>query len=93
MTVPQHLDAVAPHARQAHAASPPRRGRRFRASVAVVGAGQAGLVVARELLKEGHSVTVIEAGPGIGGTWVVSPQLEGDPLGLDRSKGRVHSSM
>jgi NADPH-dependent 2,4-dienoyl-CoA reductase/sulfur reductase-like enzyme len=76
----------------AAAPSPPPR--RCRASVAVVGAGQAGLVVARELLREGHGVTVFEAAPSIGGTWVVPPQTEADPLGRDRGAGgRVHSSM
>ncbi|KAI8462442.1 MAG: hypothetical protein J3K34DRAFT_462935 [Monoraphidium minutum] len=67
--------------------------RRFSAAVAVVGAGQAGLVVARELLKEGHRVTVFEAGPGVGGTWNVAPAPEADALGLDPARRRVHSSM
>jgi cation diffusion facilitator CzcD-associated flavoprotein CzcO len=66
---------------------------RYRASVAVVGAGQAGLVAARELLKQGHSVTVFESGPSVGGTWVVSPTLDSDPLALDPDRTRVHSSM
>ena len=35
--------------------------------VVVVGAGLAGLVAARELVSQGHSVTVIDKGRGIGG--------------------------
>ena len=35
-----------------------------------MGAGAAGLVVLRELLREGHTATVFEQEPRIGGTWV-----------------------
>jgi monoamine oxidase len=36
-------------------------------TVCVVGAGVSGLVPARELLREGHQVTVIEQRHGVGG--------------------------
>ena len=43
---------------------------------AVVGAGAAGLVAAKELLAEGHNVTVFEQGPVLGGTWVYTPESD-----------------
>ena len=52
-------------------------------SVAVVGSGAAGLVAARELEREGHAVTVYEAGAGVGGVWSYTEEAEDDPLGLD----------
>ncbi|KAK9830413.1 hypothetical protein WJX72_011637 [[Myrmecia] bisecta] len=63
-------------------------------SVAVIGGGAAGLVAARELLRESHCVTVFEQGPGLGGVWKYDPQTEqDDPLGLRPDRQRVHSSM
>jgi cation diffusion facilitator CzcD-associated flavoprotein CzcO len=59
--------------------------------VAVVGAGAAGLVAARELLRCGHEVTVFEQSGEIGGVWVYTPDAEDDPLG--RAGTRVHSSL
>ncbi|KAM0824248.1 hypothetical protein ACQ4PT_070334 [Festuca glaucescens] len=57
-------------------------------AVAVVGAGAAGLVAARELLREGHAVTVFERSDRVGGTWAYDPRPNGpDPLG---SGGAVH---
>ena len=50
---------------------------------AVVGAGAAGLVAARELLREGHRVQVLERGEGVGGVWAYTPLTEADPLGQD----------
>jgi len=64
--------------------------------VAVIGAGAAGLVVARELLREGHRVVVYEQDPGLGGVWRYDPEQEEDPLGVSeqrRVSGGVHSSM
>ncbi|MEW5305259.1 MAG: hypothetical protein WDW36_007814 [Sanguina aurantia] len=61
---------------------------------AVIGAGAAGLVAARELRAEGHRVTVFESGSGLGGVWRYDPRTESeDPLGQDPKRPRVHSSM
>ncbi|KAJ4713865.1 Flavin-containing monooxygenase [Melia azedarach] len=61
--------------------------------VAVIGSGAAGLVAARELRREGHSVVVYEKGDQIGGAWVYTPQIESDILGVDPNRVTVHSSM
>ncbi|KAF5446223.1 hypothetical protein F2P56_031865, partial [Juglans regia] len=61
--------------------------------VAVIGAGMAGLLAARELKREGHQVIVFEKSSRLGGTWVYDPRVETDPLGLDPSRKIVHSSM
>lgn len=52
-----------------------------RAAQAVIGAGAAGLAAIRELVREGHAVTAFEQGPGPGGVWVYTEQVEDDPLG------------
>ncbi|KAK9927507.1 hypothetical protein M0R45_024688 [Rubus argutus] len=62
-------------------------------NVAVIGAGAAGLVAARELWREGHKVVVFERGEQEGGTWVYTPKVESDPLGLDPDRTTVHSSL
>ncbi|CAI5457521.1 unnamed protein product [Closterium sp. Yama58-4] len=68
--------------------------RRRRLNVAVIGAGAAGLAAARELMREGHAVTVIEAGGEIGGVWAYDERIETeDLLGLDPNRQQVHSSM
>ncbi|KAL6174515.1 hypothetical protein ACLB2K_051161 [Fragaria x ananassa] len=61
--------------------------------VAVIGAGAAGLVAARELRREGHNVVILERGDQIGGTWVYPEEVESDLIGLDPDRTRVHSSM
>ncbi|KAL0550359.1 hypothetical protein IC582_014867 [Cucumis melo] len=61
--------------------------------VAVIGAGAGGLVSARELSREGHHVVVFERNTQIGGTWVYSPEIESDPLGIDPNRTRIHSSL
>ncbi|KAM6587619.1 hypothetical protein CsatA_010224 [Cannabis sativa] len=61
--------------------------------VAVIGAGAAGLVAARELGREGHSVVVFERGDQVGGTWVYTPKVESDPIGADPRRAVVHSSL
>ncbi|CAO2143791.1 unnamed protein product [Urochloa humidicola] len=58
--------------------------------VCVVGAGVSGLVSARELLREGHDVTVMKQSGGVGGQWLYDPRTDaGDPLGV----AGVHSSI
>ncbi|KAI3895741.1 hypothetical protein MKW98_025532 [Papaver atlanticum] len=61
--------------------------------VAVIGAGAAGLVASRELLREGHEVVVFERSDRVGGTWVYNPNVDSDPLGLDPSRTIIHSSL
>ncbi|KAF5207772.1 Flavin-containing monooxygenase fmo gs-ox-like [Thalictrum thalictroides] len=61
--------------------------------VAVIGAGAAGLVAARELRREGHQVVVFERNSTIGGTWVYDTATESDPLGVDPSRTIVHTSL
>lgn len=63
--------------------------------VCVIGGGPSGLVSARELRKEGHSVVVLEQNHDVGGQWLYDPYVEPeeeDALG----KGpflKVHSSI
>ena len=59
--------------------------------VAVIGAGAAGLVAARELLRAQHDVSVYEQSPNIGGIWVYEEESESDPLG--QSEPRLHASI
>jgi thioredoxin reductase len=59
--------------------------------VAVIGAGAAGLVAARELARAGLDVTVFERSDTVGGIWVYTPETESDPLGLRGP--RIHSSL
>jgi cation diffusion facilitator CzcD-associated flavoprotein CzcO len=61
--------------------------------VAVIGAGMAGLLTARELKREAHRVIVFEKSISLGGTWVYDPRVETDPLGLDPAREIVHSSL
>ncbi|XP_039005528.1 flavin-containing monooxygenase FMO GS-OX5-like [Hibiscus syriacus] len=61
--------------------------------VAVIGAGTAGLLTARELQKEGHHVTVFEKANKVGGIWLYTPRMESDLLGLDPNREIVHSSL
>ncbi|GLT51956.1 hypothetical protein SLA2020_253260 [Shorea laevis] len=61
--------------------------------VAVIGAGTAGLVAARELRREGHRVTVFERNTRLGGTWVYESRVETELLGLDPTREIVHSSL
>ncbi|XP_010259011.1 PREDICTED: flavin-containing monooxygenase FMO GS-OX-like 3 [Nelumbo nucifera] len=61
--------------------------------VAVIGAGAAGLVAARELRREGHNVVVFERSDRVGGTWVYDANVESDPMGLHPSRAIIHSSL
>ena len=59
----------------------------------VIGAGAAGLVAARELLREGHQPTVFEQGSRAGGVWVYTEETEeGEEAEAQRQRS-VHSSM
>ncbi|XP_060214022.1 flavin-containing monooxygenase FMO GS-OX-like 4 [Lycium barbarum] len=62
-------------------------------NVAVIGAGSAGLVTARELKREGHTVVIFERENQLGGTWVYTPDTESDPIGLDPNRNIIHSSL
>ena len=53
----------------------------------MIGAGAAGLVAARELLREGHRVSVFEKSPIVGGVWVYTDEVEDDPLGVAPGRG------
>ncbi|KAG0549905.1 hypothetical protein BDA96_01G294500 [Sorghum bicolor] len=63
--------------------------------VAVVGAGPAGLVAARQLLREGLHVAVFEKSGRAGGTWAYDPRADADdPLSRDPgAPGAVHGSL
>ncbi|KAM7257292.1 hypothetical protein ACFE04_013033 [Oxalis oulophora] len=61
--------------------------------VAVIGAGAAGLVTARELHREGHKVTVFERQNQVGGTWVYTDRVEPDPLSLKQDRPIIHTSL
>ncbi|XP_047083423.1 flavin-containing monooxygenase FMO GS-OX-like 2 [Lolium rigidum] len=66
---------------------PPRR-------VAVIGAGAAGLVAARELRREGHAPVVFERAAAVGGNWLydASPASAASATDL-LGAGGVHSSL
>jgi cation diffusion facilitator CzcD-associated flavoprotein CzcO len=61
-------------------------------NVAVIGAGAAGLVCARELNAVGLRPVVFEAAAEVGGIWNYRPEVDGDSSGRDRSD-TVHGSM
>ncbi|KFK40595.1 hypothetical protein AALP_AA2G015900 [Arabis alpina] len=61
--------------------------------VAVIGAGAAGLVTARELRREGHSVVVFDREKQVGGLWIYSPKADSDLLSLDPTRSIAHSSL
>lgn len=57
-------------------------------SVAVIGAGTAGLCAAKHGLANDFEVTVFEQAKALGGTWVYTDNIGKDEYGMD-----VHSSM
>ncbi len=61
-------------------------------SVAVIGAGAAGLVTAHELVSAGLDATVFEQSHRVGGLWVYQECVESDPLG-QRPRERIHGSL
>ena len=60
---------------------------------AVIGAGAAGLVAAKELRAEGHQVHIFEQGSSVGGVWAYVDEVDADPLGATATQRVVHSSM
>ncbi|KAE8800964.1 Flavin-containing monooxygenase FMO GS-OX5 [Hordeum vulgare] len=66
-----------------------------RSRVAVIGAGAAGLVAARELLREGHGpvVVVFERAAAVGGTWRYDDAASADPLGAGAVHGSLYASL
>lgn len=63
-------------------------------NVCVIGAGPSGLVAAREIRKEGHTVVVLEQNHDVGGQWLYDPNVEKeDPLGKKNKFLKVHSSI
>lgn len=63
-------------------------------TVAVVGAGAAGLVAAHQLLREGLHVAVFEKSGRAGGTWAYDPRADADLLSRDPgAPGAVHGSL
>ena len=61
--------------------------------VAVIGAGAAGLISAKELRDLGHDVVVYEQTNSIGGVWAYTDEVEDDLLGSSGSRKKVHGSM
>ena len=61
--------------------------------VAVVGAGAAGLVAARELRRENIDVTVFERGNEVGGTWVYSGARQVGQGEEEERAYHIHSSV
>ncbi len=59
--------------------------------IAVIGAGAAGLVTARELLRAGLQPTVFETDHDVGGIWRYTADTETDPLG--QSGTHIHGSL
>lgn len=62
-------------------------------SVAVIGAGAAGLIACKELTELGHRVKIFEQSSGLGGVWNYVEETEDDPVGRDPRRKRVHGSM
>ncbi|MEY2514104.1 MAG: monoamine oxidase [bacterium] len=74
--------ALADGAGAAHASRPPRRRARRREDVVVVGAGLSGLIAAREIMRAGHSVAVLEARDRVGGRMLSRPIAGGEVVDL-----------
>lgn len=60
--------------------------------VAVVGAGAAGLVAARECLRQGFEVSVFETADKVGGVWQYTDDVEDDLLGV-APENAIHGSL
>lgn len=48
----------------------------------VIGAGGAGLVALREMLREGHQATILESELALGGVWRYTEAVESDLTGV-----------
>ena len=70
--------ALADGAGAAPAKRPARRRTRRREDVVVVGAGLSGLIAAREVMRAGHSVAVLEARDRVGGRMLSRPIAGGE---------------
>lgn len=62
------------------------------ASVAIIGAGAAGLVAARECLRQGFDTRIFEKSDRVGGVWKYTSEVEDDLLGLAPKKP-LHGSL
>lgn len=56
--------------------------------IAIIGAGPAGLVAAKNSLDFGHEVIVYERNSVVGGLWVYTDQIGNDEFGIP-----IHSTM
>ncbi|CAI8607500.1 unnamed protein product [Vicia faba] len=61
--------------------------------VAVIGAGVSGLIAAKELQEQGHTVVIFEKNNRVGGTWVYDPKTDSDPLSIEPTREIIHSSL
>ncbi|MFT4712523.1 MAG: thioredoxin reductase [Candidatus Azotimanducaceae bacterium] len=59
---------------------------------AVIGAGAAGLVCARELVRQNIDVTIFEKSGQVGGVWVYESKVDDDITGVDPDQ-TVHTSL
>lgn len=57
----------------------------------MIGAGPAGLVAGRELIRAGMDVAIFEAQCEVGGVWVYDETTDKDPLGLSREDATYSS--
>ncbi|MBB3606096.1 cation diffusion facilitator CzcD-associated flavoprotein CzcO [Mycolicibacterium sp. BK556] len=61
----------------------------MKATVAVIGAGPAGLVVSRWLLSQGFEPTIFEQGPTLGGQWTAAAGRSGVWPGMHTNTSRI----
>lgn len=57
-------------------------------NIAIIGAGPAGLLSAKESLQKGFNITVYERNETLGGVWRYTDEIGKDKYGLD-----IHSAM
>ncbi|WOO41775.1 NAD(P)-binding domain-containing protein [Rubellicoccus peritrichatus] len=60
--------------------------------VAIIGAGAAGLIAAREAIHEGLQIVVYEGAEDVGGVWIYRSEVEDDLLGQSPHK-RIYCSL